>query len=114
MTDNVDKARNALDQKLADMGYEHPDSPGNRDNIYMSYSKDGDDPYVSHDVDQYATYTSHDLHDTENTNICPTCEEKAMYACDCEHKDMMCKNNHIWFVRTNGQVVKGDPHEDDA
>lgn len=115
---NPEEARKNLDAKLSQIGYVHPtESDISRQPQYMAYSvtdelkKNGD--YVSQKAfDPYATF------DTENSskeqpNICPMCEQKAMYSCSCSLQDMMCSKGHVWFVLKNGTIKIGDPHEEE-
>lgn len=114
--------RNNIDQKLKESGYVHPETDNtNTDPTYMSY-KEGDF-YVSNNT--YSTYANFNT-DVEKTDskgnkvsakqtltICPICDTKAYYSCDCEYKDLMCKNKHVWFLTETGKLVIGDPHSDD-
>ena len=119
---NTDDAMKKVDSQLSKMGYEHPtESNSSRHNQYMNYSVSEDqktsgmgeytaptfyDPYASFNADEKTN-------DTQKTDICPVCDQKAMYSCNCLDADMMCKQGHIWFVLKNGTVKVGDPHEDE-
>lgn len=120
---NPEEARKNLDATLAKMGYQHPEETVNsRQPQYMSYSvtedqkkqdKYGD--YISQKpYDPYATFNTEEvLRETQRTNTCPVCENKALYSCSCSLQDMMCGKGHIWFVLKNGTIKTGDPHENE-
>jgi hypothetical protein len=132
MSDN-NHDRNSLEQKLKVSGYVHPDTDNtNTTPTYMSY-REGD-TYVSQSYDVYANFNSEDNkqenennsnmnklslnQQQKNTNklvltVCPVCDSKAFYSCDCEYADLMCKNRHVWFTTKQGNVIVRDPHEDE-
>lgn len=132
---NIDHKRSALDAILAESGYVHPEShENNYEDAYQSYTGDDTNPYASHSSDAYAVgYDQLDEDSEKQLAIetkkqaesvvpkCPTCNEKAMYMCECSKKDMMCKNNHIWYIVVNNRqggnvirdIIKEDPHESD-
>ena len=114
---DIQRAKNDLDAKLAKMGYVHPENP------QMGSNK----RYRTIDVkDENAVYQASNHKDTpysnfsgemkvekvvQRTDICPECDTKALFRCECkEFGDQMCKNNHIWWVNPQGQVINGDPH----
>lgn len=120
---NPKEAKEKLDTKLAQMGYVHPtQSDNSRQPQYMSYSvteeqkkKDQYGDYISQkSFDPYATFDSEEIKkEIQSTNICPVCENKAMYSCSCSLQDMMCAYGHIWFVLKNGKISIRDPHENE-
>jgi hypothetical protein len=118
---NPEEAQKKLDEQLAKMGYVHPtDASNSRQPQYMAYSVTDDQKnhgmgeYQSNKpYDPYATFNSENTSDTQHTDICPVCDKKAMYSCNCSSGDMMCKEGHIWFVLQNGLVKIGDPHENE-
>lgn len=112
---DIDHARNSLDAQLTSMGYVHPDTNNQTGGGYKTYSQTSDNVYVSRSFDQYATFnTKTDAkQQVQKTDVCPSCDNKAMYSCRCPVGEMMCKNNHMWYVEKNGKLVMGDPHEKD-
>lgn len=110
---DIERARNSLDAKLSEMGYVHPESTNsNSGDGYKMYNKEGESTYVSQDYNRYATFDTKQSGDVQKTDICPSCETKALYSCDCEFGDMMCTNGHMWYVQKDGKVIVGDPHKD--
>jgi len=116
---NRDQAINDLESKLATRGYVHPDT----------HQGPSADPYAVINVKEqnavyqrstkpvipYASFTPNQDTPNEKTvnrpTVCPVCDNKALYMCECtEFKDMMCKNSHVWWVNTAGQIINGDPH----
>ena len=115
---DIERARNTLDAQLASMGYQHPSgNPSNgQGSVYKAYNENKDgDVYVSQDQGVYATFNADKKthQEVQKTDICPVCDQKAMYACNCPIGEMMCKNNHMWYVEKTGKVVLGDPHENE-
>ena len=116
---NPDEAMKKIDSQLSKMGYVHPtEVHSSRQPQYMGYSqeKTGEmgDYLSSKPYDPYATFNADEtVNDTQRNDICPTCDQKAMYSCNCSLADMMCKQGHIWFVLKNGTVKIGDPHENE-
>lgn len=118
---NRNKAINEVESKLSSKGYVHPDvhhrpnsdayttiNIKDKNAVYQRSSKPNI-PYASFNHKKM----SDNLTEVQKTDICPMCDTKALYKCDCyEFHDMMCKNNHVWWVNTNGQVINGDPHFD--
>lgn len=112
--------RTDLDAKLASLGYVHPDTPQMpRATQYKTIN-------VTDEKAQYESSNKTDVpyknfsqkEDLQNeihkTDICPKCNEKALYICECNrYGDMMCKNNHIWYITKDGQLSIGDPHENE-
>lgn len=121
---NENYNRNNIDQKLKESGYVHPETDNcNTDPTYMSYNNDNKgDTYVSgNSSNPYANFSA-DIEKTDSKgnkitkqilSICPICDTKAYYSCECEYKDLMCKNKHVWFITDTGKLVIGDPHSDD-
>jgi uncharacterized protein YdaL len=100
---------------MSKAGYEHPEVVKVPNNPYMSYNEKGDNPYVTSGGNTYAT-----MDDTEEKqhslvkSLCPVCNSKAMYLCDCEYEDAMCKNKHVWYYcEKTKKIVKEDPHRDE-
>ena len=115
MTDDIDNLRSKLEAKLAEKGYEYSDEPyggGNNANPYKSVSETDTDTYMSQKQDIYAKYDENSA-EKPQMRICPTCELPAMYVCNCEKAEVMCKNRHAWWFKKDGTLVLGDPHEDD-
>lgn len=100
-----------VDRKLAEMGYEHPSENNSTNNPYKVYQEKGDNPYTSFSGGGYATFNSKSLTDN-SLDVCPVCDTKAMYMCDCEMDDRMCKNGHVWYCDKNGKIIQKDPHGD--
>jgi hypothetical protein len=114
-SDNISNARNKLDI----LGYVHPET--------LKYNKN--DPYKTINVkDEKGIYVSSsklndpynrlsitpEKNEVQKNNICPSCQEEALFICSCEEfKDLMCKNNHYWWINSEGITMKGDPHEND-
>lgn len=119
---NPDDAKKKIDAQLAKMGYVHPtEGNSSRQPQYMGYSVSDDQKALGmgeylapKPYDPYAVFNAENSGaNTDHTDICPLCDEKAMYSCSCPFLDMMCKQGHIWFVQKNGTVKIGDPHEDE-
>lgn len=115
MSNNIDNARKNLDAKLSEMGYVHPETHTNLGgSAYKSYSETNDKVYVSQSNDPYAVFNA-DNNSAEKTvqqhDICPICDTKALYKCNCSVAEMMCKGNHMWYFTNTGTLIIGDPHE---
>lgn len=42
-------------------------------------------------------------------NYCPTCKEPVEYECECVYQDLVCKNNHTWYI-DDGKIIFNNPH----
>ena len=42
--------------------------------------------------------------------MCPICKNPATQVCNCEKRDSMCRNGHIWHIE-NGKIVLGNSHK---
>jgi len=118
---NSEEIRKKFEKKVSDIPY--PSEPIlSRDPQYMSYSfteeqkknqEFGD--YISQK--SFYPYESYDTTEIKNeiqqTNICPRCDEKSEYSCNCTLHDMMCKNGHFWYVSKTGHIILEDPHQVD-
>lgn len=107
---NDEQLRKNINEKLSKMGYEHPSVADNsRNPQYMGYNTD----YFSQSYEPYSKVNETIQTETSVTvDRCPMCEGKALYACDCDFRDMMCDSGHIWYVLKNGTIGLGDPHEE--
>jgi len=107
--------RNELEQKLAKQGYQHPETPAQNVSAYQKYSDGkGNDPYTSQVYDPYATFDTEDKPKvTQKSDICPVCQQKALYTCECADGEFMCSAGHAWYFLVSGKLVIGDPHEED-
>lgn len=118
MSDDIERARNQLDGKLSSMGYVHPEVAKPKTNhVYATINvKDDNAQYTSSSkkANPYGTFNAEYDESTVHKNMtCPECQGKALYACDCvEYGDMMCSNNHTWWVDKKGIVHMEDPHDD--
>lgn len=114
MSNNIQQQRDALDNKLAEMGYVHPEDTDNTPSTYKAYNETGK-VYVSQTHDTYATFDidKTPTEETQKNDICPNCDQKAVYSCGCPIGEMMCKNNHMWYFVQGRGVVIGDPHENE-
>jgi len=111
---NIQQARESLDAKLAAMGYVQPENNSGGGGTYKVYDEKAKDAYVSsQNHGSYATFGNEVDTEVQKTDSCPACDEKAVYSCHCEIGELMCANNHMWYVKKNGEVVLGDPHEDE-
>jgi hypothetical protein len=111
MSNEAEQARNSVDAKLKNIGYEHPENNNTSYSPYKAYSESGD-VYVSQQGTIYSTFEEKITQkNTRPANICPVCEGKAAYVCPCKVGEKMCKNNHMWYFTKDGNVVVGDPHE---
>jgi hypothetical protein len=114
---DVTRAKNELDAKLASMGYVHPEKPQmGHGNLYKTIDvKDEKAVYQSSKVrNPYRNFTEQEepQEQVQRTDICPRCDTKALYRCECqEFGDQMCQNNHVWWVNKQGQIINGDPHD---
>jgi hypothetical protein len=45
----------------------------------------------------------------QKVDKCPICDEIPLYDCDCDYRDMICKNKHCWYIK-KGMIMIGDPH----
>ena len=118
---DIARAKNDLDTKLAKMGYVHPEKPqmGSDDRYHTIDVKDEKAVYQTSDkyANPYSNFSG-EMKSSENTaktiqktDICPECDTKALFRCECEEfGDQMCKNNHVWYVNKQGQIINGDPH----
>jgi hypothetical protein len=94
-----------MDKK--DFGYEHPHSiltynPSN--SVYQSYNDNG---YQKQKSTIYSTYGK--VY-SENNKICPECEDNAISICNCSVRDMICKQGHVWYINSEGEIKLEDPH----
>jgi hypothetical protein len=117
MCDDIERARNQLESKLSSMGYVHPEEAKPKTNhVYKTINvKDEKAQYESSakKANPYGSF-SHDYDGStvQKTRTCPACQEQALFACDCtEYGDMMCSNDHTWWVDKKGVVHLEDPHE---
>lgn len=117
-----ENARRGLDAKLAEKGYVHPESSNwSKQPQYMSYSYTdeqkkksdmGEYGSSSTNYDPYSTFNSEiNTSESQRNNICPFCDQKAMYECNCDLNDMMCAKGHIWYITKKGEIQLGDPHK---
>ena len=120
MNDDVARAQNDLDAKLAAMGYEHPEKPQAPSNHHYKTInvKDEKGQYEASNksANPYRHFSEQedDYSKRYSTDICPLCNTKALFRCECkEYKDMMCKNNHVWWMDEKGHIHQGDPHEEE-
>lgn len=97
-----------VQRKLNSMGYVEPTNYNTSNNPYSSYNESGDDPYTSSNFNPYSSINFEEV----IKDICPTCNTKAMYICDCEFNDYTCKKNHCWYYKGEKLVI-GDPHDQD-
>lgn len=117
MSDDIERARSELANKL--VGYEHPDNAKPQTNhVYKTINvKDEKAQYEtsSKKENPYGSFDqNHDDDIVQKTRTCPACQGQALFACDCaEYGDMMCSNNHTWWVDKKGHVHLEDPHEED-
>lgn len=96
-------------------GYEHPEELSQKQRFqYQAYKETGDDPYESLGNNTHSPYAvvSENLIGRPASNTCPTCEGKALYICNCEFEERMCKEGHAWYYTSTGVLVLGDPHEE--
>ena len=105
--------RNEVQNNLKKMGYQHPE----RENIvfspYLNYSESGENPYVVGNGSGYMATSSASYEDYMGK--CPVCDSRPKFVCECEEfKDNMCKNGHVWYLNKKGEVITGNPHENDA
>lgn len=107
-----------VERTLKSMGYVHPSSPKQTPKYKVINVEDEKGKYKTsnNSVTPYKSFTQ----STDLTNLsvkesnCPVCFTTPLFICECtEYKDMMCKNNHIWYFDSKGQVIIQDPHEDD-
>jgi hypothetical protein len=100
---------------LSKMGYTTPETyTQNPNSLYMTYS--GED-YVPGNHSVYSSYESYgdnkQIEKPENSKvnkkICPKCNQKAKFICDCDYEEMACSNGHMWYY-TNNTLKIGDPH----
>jgi len=118
---DIESTRNQLDQKLALQGYVHPETPTQNVSLYKTIDvKNESAIYESNKkhINPYKFFNSTEStkpnKNVQRTNRCPTCEEDAQFICSCEeYGDMLCKNNHYWWVNKKGLIVLGDPHDDE-
>lgn len=111
---SIEQARKILESKLSK--YEHPlktNAQSGNNGYYQAYSEKSEDVYVSHNKDTYASFDEQDQTPKNSKSmICPVCELPAVYSCNCELEEMMCKKGHIWRFE-NGKCIQGDPHSDE-
>ena len=117
MTDEntINALRNKLENKLTEKGYKYDDTSYKKKdniNVYKTYTESEKDPYVYEQQDVYAKYEEKSF-EKPQIRICPKCETPAMYVCNCEKAEVMCKNHHIWWFQHDGTLVLGDPHENE-
>ena len=110
---SIEQARKMLESKLSK--YEHPETTnGQTGNMgfYQDCSEKSADVYVSHNKDTYASFDEQEIAPKNpKSAICPVCELPAVYSCNCELEEMMCKKGHIWRYE-NGKCIQGDPHDE--
>lgn len=120
LKESIDKKMNQpttqeeLGRILANSGYEHPEVIKVPNNPYMNYSEKGANPYVTGGGGPYATMDTSQEEKTHSLekSLCPVCNGKAMYLCDCEYEDAMCKNKHVWYYsEKTRKIEKDDPHK---
>lgn len=113
-----DKKYNAdsVERTLKSMGYVHPSSPKQTPKYKVINIEDEKGKYKTSDksVNPYKSFSqSTNTSDfVSKASTCPVCFTDPLFICECaEYKDMMCKNNHIWYYDAKGQVILQDPHE---
>ena len=113
---DIERARNELESKL--IGYVHPENVKPKTNhVYKTIDvKDEKAQYESSSkkANPYGLFSQEpdSLDIVQKTRTCPACQGQALFACDCvEYGDMMCSNNHTWWVDKKGVVHLEDPHE---
>lgn len=94
-------------------GYVHPETAVS--------SKAGTTPYSVYKKGNgqksvYASAPSSSVYKIVNTesddsNTCPKCSEKAEHCCNCIYNDKKCSNGHIWYSTRDGSVKLGNPHK---
>jgi hypothetical protein len=115
MTDDINNLRDKLEKKLAEKGYEYSDEPYQNNygtNPYKSVSDNDTSSYMSPKQDIYAKYDENN-EEKPVLKTCPVCELPALYVCNCEKAEVMCKNKHAWWFKKDGSLVLGDPHEEE-
>jgi len=109
--------RKELEEKLTKQGYQHPDTINQVYSAYQIYTEKDTTPYVSQNYDPYATFNSEEKQSqqqsTQQDNICPTCRTTAMYSCPCKIGEFMCGSGHSWYFTQSGEMIVGDPHENE-
>lgn len=105
MTDEIEKARMSLNIP----GYVHPEKKSASVSTYRVFS--GNEYNVNPTSNVYSRMDDYKSTDSL-TNWCPVCHKKAIYSCTCEDHDMLCPDNHVWYLK-NDQIVIGDPHDSD-
>jgi len=114
MSDDIERERN----NLSINGYVHPETPQSTlQNTYKVIDvKDDKATYESSSklANPYRNFTQNEEKlekEVQRNDICGQCGSKALYVCECkEYQDMMCENNHVWWVNQQGQIIDGDPH----
>jgi len=48
---------------------------------------------------------------TEETIICPICNDPVVHTCPCSYNDKKCQNGHVWYTNREGKTIKGNPHK---
>tara|TARA_R110002111_G_scaffold26410_4_gene57187 strand:+ start:328 stop:657 length:330 start_codon:yes stop_codon:yes gene_type:complete len=107
MSNEIDRARKSLEIS----GYVHPDTINSEINPYKSYSEESKNVYVSSNDDVYSKFEEKNNDSKQQSFFCAKCNKKASYQCPCTVGEMMCENNHMWYVENDGKVIFGDPHD---
>lgn len=106
---DIEKARKQLNIS----GYVHPtEIISNTSKVYKTLDTEKKDTnyFTGSKKSVYATFTEK----TEtSSNNCPTCQEDALYSCDCTLYDKQCKNGHVWYTDKSGAIKVGDPHDNE-
>ena len=100
---NIKNSRQSVDDKLKSMGYVHPENPKS---LTTSVYKSFDEEKKIYKKNNYSSYSTMNY-----SLLCPECNEKALYKCDCVIGELLCKNNHMWYTEKTGIIVLGDPHK---
>jgi hypothetical protein len=95
-------------KSIDNIPYEHPTSNNNTLSPYQTFSGDG---YASQNISVYSTFDSENNYKPSNVDECPVCQKPVLYICDCELKDHMCANNHVWYMSKTGKIITRDPHQ---
>jgi len=103
-------------RKLDICGYVHPTKIiSSKDKKYMTFDTENTEKKSynsSTKYSEYATFTDKDSKKSLNKLYmsCPECGETALYVCNCKYKDKQCGKGHVWYINSQKQIVKGDPH----
>ena len=113
MSNDIERARQALENKLSSKGYEHPQTTNSNSNVYKKFNADSRKSKYASFNKNVTTYGSFDQ-SNEDARLtvgreCPVCKDVPVYKCDCDYEHFSCLDKHSWWVDDKNIIHNGKP-----